>query len=277
MDSENSTANTLTPTQSTPFLPPVLNVTNSDHVAAAVPVITPFTPPVTTHMAATPMVTNPASDITCVCFLVDESGSMHTIEGSTKTNIQECRQKLSADGECFFSLYTFSSGYPNDPESTLNVRLNYINSTEDLEFEYMPGGMTALYDAQMVGINHLRNRIQDMDVAVRPSKIIFVTITDGEENDSQNYTSAQVRERINYLKDNEDWQFVYIGANQDSFHSAGQLGVNARGTLNYSATDEGISFAMESCSRAISSYRRNMSQEVEFTENTEVDAQDNAQ
>ena len=277
MESENSTAKTFTPSQSTTFMPPVIAVTNSASVAAAVPAATPIVPPMEASVATEPLTTNPATDITQVCFLVDESGSMHSIEDSTKANIIECKQKLSADGECYFSLYTFSSGYPNNPENTLNVRIDCVNSTEDLAFEYMPGGMTALYDAQMVGINHLRNRIQGMDVAIRPSKIIFVTITDGEENDSQNYTSAQVKERINHLKDNEDWQFAYIGANQDSFRSAGQLGVNAGGTLNYSATDEGISFAMKSCSRAISSYRRNMSQNVEFTENTEDTNQDDAQ
>ena len=271
MESESYITKTLTPKQPIPFVSPVIADTNSVSDTDL------FVPPVATPAAETPAATNPVTDITCVCFLVDESGSMQTIKDRTKTNIQECRQKLSADGKCFFSLYSFSSGFPNDPESTLNVRLDYVNSTEDQEFEYVPGGMTALYDAQMVGINHLYERIQGMEEAVRPSKIIFVTITDGEENDSRNYTSAQVRTRINHLKENEDWQFAYIGANQDSFHSAEQLGVNAGGTLNYSATDEGISFAMESCSRAISSYRRNMSQEVEFTENTEVDAQDNAQ
>jgi len=261
MDSENSSATTLTPAHSDTFVIPVIAVTNSTSVAATVPIVIP--------VATEPLTTNPDTDITHVCFLVDESGSMRSIEDSTKTNILECKQKLSADGECYFSLYTFSSGFANDPGSTLNIRLDCVNSTEDLAFEYMPGGMTALLDGQMVGINHLHERIQSMEEAVRPSKIIFVTITDGEENDSQNYTSAQVRARINHLKDNENWQFAYIGANQDSFRSAGQLGVNAGGTLNYSATDEGISFAMKSCSRAISSYRRNESQEVEFTENTE--------
>ena len=46
------------------------------------------------------------------------------------------------------------------------------------------------------------------------------------------------------------------------------------GTLNYIATDEGIGSAMRSCSKAINSFRRTESQEVEFTEQ---DREENSQ
>jgi len=202
----------------------------------------------------------PDSEITCICFLLDESGSMHTIQESTKSSIMECKQKLSEDGECYFSLYTFSSGY-EDINDTLSIQIDYINSDEEFEFGYHPGGMTALFDGQMAGVNRLYHKIQDFEHP--PHKVIFVTVTDGEENDSYTYNSTEVKERIQHLQDTEQWQFVYLGANQDSFHSAGQLGVHTHGTQNYTASDEGISLAMRHVSRAISTYRRNASQIVD--------------
>tara|TARA_Y100000590_G_scaffold464351_1_gene633570 strand:+ start:48 stop:701 length:654 start_codon:yes stop_codon:yes gene_type:complete len=194
-------------------------------------------------------------EITSICFLLDESGSMNSIKESTKSSILECIQKFSQDGECFISLYTFSSGY-NNPNEVLIERLHYVNSNEHIEFEYCPGGMTALYDAQMCAIQQFDHTINEHKTTIVPDKIIFITITDGEENDSFTYTAENLKRIINEKK-TQGWQFMYIGANQDAFHSAGQMGIRAHGSQNYEATDEGIATVMRNVSRAISAYRTN--------------------
>ena len=201
--------------------------------------------------------------ITCICLLLDESGSMGTIKDSVKRSILECKQKLSADGECYFSLYTFSSGN-EDINNTLIIKIDYINSDEEFEFDYLPGGMTGLYDAQMAGVNRLYHKIKNLPKPHQPNKVVFVTVTDGEENDSCIYNSTEVKTKIQYLQDTEQWQFVYLGANQDSFDSARQLGVSGGGTQNYVASDEGISLVMRNVSRAISAYRTSTSTTVDM-------------
>ena len=207
-----------------------------------------------------------ATELTCVCFLIDESGSMESIEDSTKMSIHECAQKLSADGNCIFSLHTFNSGNPEDVNQTIQIQLDCVDTKDDIEFDYEPSGMTALFDAQMVSMNHLYEQIMNAPEEERPSKIIVVTVTDGNENDSSTYTNTEVRIRINELKNTYGWNFIYIGANQDAFLSAANIGVQEEAALNYQATDEGIESAMRSVSRAISSYRRTESLIVEFTQ-----------
>lgn len=82
--------------------------------------------------------------------------------------------------------------------------------------------MTALLDA--VGktirridlIGHTRNKAMG-------NKVLFVIITDGKENYSEEYTYADVKKLIKDRQENAGWEFIFLGANIDAAAEAENL------------------------------------------------------
>jgi hypothetical protein len=74
----------------------------------------------------------------------------------------------------------------------------------------------------------------------RPSKVIIVIITDGEENASKEFSKDQVSKMIKHQTDAYQWEFVYIGANQDAFKNANSMGINISNVTNFDANSRGV-------------------------------------
>ena len=89
----------------------------------------------------------------------------------------------------------------------------------------------------------------------KPDRVLFVTITDGEENSSRTYTSTYLKELIESQKKDFNWNFVYLGANQDSFGVASEFGINMTCTANYHASEDGISNMTSSLSASTKAFR----------------------
>ena len=146
--------------------------------------------------------------------LLDQSGSMHAMgnEPIQAVNGFVEEQKRGRDpstyDNVFFSLYTFDNSVKNVYNK---VKLSEVQPYNEFE----PGGMTALYDA----IHQTAN-----DLANQEGKINIIIITDGANNAGQ-HTLRETRKLI-ADKTKEGWNFVYLGANQDSFASGSQLSVN---------------------------------------------------
>lgn len=58
------------------------------------------------------------------------------------------------------------------------------------------------------------------------------------------------------LRHRFDWEFFFIGANQDAALTAGEMGINADRSLDMAASSEGAREAYASTSRNISQARR---------------------
>ena len=78
------------------------------------------------------------------------------------------------------------------------------------------GGGTALLDAIGCTMEKIcavqKQTVEDY----RAEKVLFVIITDGEENSSRKYSVAQIKERIEHQKEKHGWEFVFFGANMDA-------------------------------------------------------------
>ena len=126
---------------------------------------------------------------------------------------------------------------------------------------FKPRGNTALVDAVCLSIKRAEARTSGRE---DHTKMVMVVITDGQENRSQEYTSVQMREMI-AAKQAKDWQFIYLGANQDAFVEAGKynmaggqgyvgagnvasgaVGSGALSAFGYAATTAGIAQAIAS-------------------------------
>jgi hypothetical protein len=107
-----------------------------------------------------------------------------------------------------------------------------------------------LLDAIAKSVNSFEIDYNSMDENKRPEKVLFVIVTDGEENSSKEFSRKQVFGIIETVKRDHKWGFTFVGANQDSFAEAGSLGIDRGSTLNYVSTAKGV----RNMSRSVSNY-----------------------
>lgn len=160
---------------------------------------------------------------TLVAVVVDESGSMATMksdaEGAYKHFLDAQRD---GPGEAKLIRYHFSTVHFGSEHDLCDI-------AEAPGMALHPRGGTPLLDS----VAKVIAQVDDLDYAAKANKIIVV-ITDGEENSSREFSKAQLR-RLIEEKTAAGWDFVFLGANQDSFTEAGGLGFAQGNITNYNA------------------------------------------
>ena len=116
----------------------------------------------------------------------------------------------------------------DDEYEILYERKPIEDVSELTENEYYVRGCTALLDAIGKTITTLNHKIEN--------KVLFVIMTDGMENASVEYSKPQIRNMIN----NHTWEFIFIGADIDSYSEAGSIGIRKSRVANYSKSKEGV-------------------------------------
>jgi len=119
---------------------------------------------------------------------------------------------------------------------------------------FVPRGMTAMYDAIGSTIDAVYSKWKD-SASERPDKVIFLIMTDGQENSSKEYTQKTVFESIAKRKEEDKWAFLFIGANIDTMSVGGGMGVSAGNTMSYSNTDRGVNTAYLNVSASVTNFR----------------------
>jgi uncharacterized protein YegL len=163
------------------------------------------------------------------------------------------------EGEAALTVATFSSTY------TLAHDFTPLKNVKDFTVEdYKTGGYTALLDAIGNTINATGAKLAAMAEEDRPSKVIFVIITDGAENYSRLFTRSQIFDMITHQREKYSWEFVFLGADQNAIQEGMSLGVTAHNSMAYVADSVGIYSNYATISSNISSYRSGDLQQVNF-------------
>ena len=204
-------------------------------------------------------------NFTSINVIIDASGSMHHLTSDTIGNFNSFLAEQQAfPGEAVFTLCTFNTDY------RLVHDFVKIASVSDLDDKsYRPGGWTALLDAVGTTIDSVGRKLAAMPEEERPSKVIFLIITDGEENRSHRYTREQIKSMVEHQKDVYSWEFVFMGANIDAITTGTSLGISAQNTLNYAATSAGTHQLYRSVSENMSTYRGSRSSRADFFNQTQ--------
>ena len=202
------------------------------------------------------------SGLTYLIFVIDRSGSMASIRddmiGGFNTFIKT--QKDAKLGDCKVFAYKFDNIY-----ETMFEDID-INDVPQLDRNtYVPRDMTALYDAVATTIDSIGTRLAAMKEEDRPEKVLVVTITDGEENASRKFNQQNVADRIKTQREQFNWDFAYIGANQDSWQVGSSIGYQAGTTLDYVADSQGTAFAFQKLCASTSNYRGTKGAKFAFT------------
>ena len=197
-------------------------------------------------------------DYTHIIFLIDRSGSMSLIKTDMEGGIaQFLKEQKELPGKCTLTAAQFDVHYD------LMYSLVNLESVDTIKIN--PRGGTALIDSMVRLISDAGKELSALPEEERPAKVLFVTITDGEENASREFTNAQLAEKIAHQEKVYNWQFTYIGANQDAFSVANKVGVRSEKTMNYQATTRGVGKMFSKLSAASSRYRNDDSQAALFS------------
>ncbi len=185
--------------------------------------------------------------------LLDRSGSMRGLRQAVidGTNLFLDEQRDGA-GECRLTLALFDSSEP----FKLVVDDAPIAETPALDHRvYQPRGGTPLYDALGALITRAERRILRRREAGWPAEEQMVVVyTDGLENASTDFTRQEIFEMISERQE-ADWTFVFLGANQDAYATGRGLGIPRGNISNWESSAEGARLAQRSTSRAISERR----------------------
>ena len=180
--------------------------------------------------------------------VLDETGSMQFIKDRTISCFNEYLTGLYPRGKsCHMTLIKFNSAKTDMLCNNVPVK-DVPKLTQE---NYQPKHSTPLFDAVGAAIMSIKTQIDKMSEKI---DVLFVVITDGEENDSRQYNREKV---VDLIKEQEKagWTFAYLGANQDSWKSASSLGyTHAASVADFNADDNGVTAAINNLASSTNQY-----------------------
>lgn len=162
-----------------------------------------------------------------VSFLLDMTGSMNSVKDATISGFNEYIGSLKArKADIRFTLTLFNS----DCIKTLYKGVPLADVKPLDAATYQPDSTTPLYDA-------IGRTIHETQTSLTGDKeeVLFVTMTDGHENASHEYSQQKVFDLVK-SKEKDGWTLAFLGANMDSWQVGKSVGVVAQDSaMNYNA------------------------------------------
>jgi len=161
-------------------------------------------------------------------------------------------EQIRNGADARMTIVQFDSQDPQDV-TIWGAPLPEITHLDSQTFE--PRGGTPLLDATGLLIGRtMVDQSARIAAGLQAEDIIFVTITDGEENQSHEFNLAQIRELIE--KRTEDgWSFIYLSAGIDAYADAAQMGIHSGDTQQWKRDGKNARLAFSSTSDAVSNMR----------------------
>ena len=172
-----------------------------------------------------------------VVFILDRSGSMGGTESDTiggyNSYIDDLKNKEAKITTVLF-----------DNEYEMITKRQDVKEVKKLtKKQYFVRGCTALLDAIGKTIKYMEKE--------KSEKVLFIITTDGYENASHEFNKEQIKEMI---QGHKDWEFMYIGADIDSYSEGQSLGIDSTNIANYKKDKKGISKLFKAMGRASSCF-----------------------
>ena len=172
-----------------------------------------------------------------VVFILDRSGSMGGTESDTiggyNSYIDDLKNKEARITTVLF-----------DNEYEMITKRQDVKEVKKLtKKQYFVRGCTALLDAIGKTIKYMEKE--------KSEKVLFIITTDGYENASHEFNKEQIKEMI---QGHKDWEFMYIGADIDSYSEGQSLGIDSSNIANYKKDKKGISKLFKAMGRVSSCF-----------------------
>jgi hypothetical protein len=186
---------------------------------------------------------------TALMLIIDRSGSMSSIRDDMVGGLNGLlEEQKKQPGLLTVSVVSFDNA----------VELPHrMAAPSGVTVELDPRGATALYDAMGFGINTMASDIDALPEHAKPSTVQIIVVTDGEENASGEYSGKLIKKLVTEKTKSENWDFVFLGANQDAVMKAAELGIGEGSALTYDAGADGVQNMASSANRYMSDRRQN--------------------
>lgn len=205
--------------------------------------------------------TNP--DYTHLILVVDRSGSMQAVVKDAQGGIEHLLEEQAAnkDDKITITITEF--------DNEINSVVRFADPAK-ISYSLEPRGSTALLDAVGQEINMTGIDLSNIKEEDRPGKVLFVVVTDGEENSSREFHLDKLRDMIRHQRENYNWQFQFVGADEAAWQGDA-LGMS---TTRYAGDATGTQAVYSALSAGVGVYRKaspqaKFSMEEDLTEESE--------
>jgi hypothetical protein len=179
-----------------------------------------------------------------IIFVIDRSGSIRQILADMQGGFDQfVTDQQAVPLETTASLYQF-----DDKHDQL---FSFAALSELKSYKIVPRGMTRLLDALGTAFVKEGEALAALPEDQRPGTVIMLIASDGLENDSREYTKAQVAAMTTEQQEKYGWVIVYNGANQDAFAESGSIGIAAAAVMDFEATPAGTRSTWDSASSMV--------------------------
>lgn len=157
---------------------------------------------------------------THITMVVDRSGSMGSLRveanGGIKSFIDKQKECV---GTASLTIFDFDDHFEE------KVSLDNIN--DFTSYDLVPRGMTALHDSVCKAINITGQRLSNLPENERPGLVLFMVVTDGQNNASREFSKDQMVEMIKHQTDKYNWQFTFLCSDPTTANIAKSAGADA--------------------------------------------------
>ena len=162
---------------------------------------------------------------TIVNFILDETGSMTSCRSQTISGFNEYIKTLQKKaGNILMSLTKF-----NSEKVEIVYAATPIKKVPELtEATFSPAALTPLYDA-------IGQTIRAVEKESEKAKVLMVIMTDGYENASKEFVQKTIFDLIKKKQDEDDWTFVFLGADQDAWEAGQKLGLHRGNVMSFAS------------------------------------------
>ncbi len=185
-------------------------------------------------------------NLTDITVLLDRSQSMTKRKQEAEDGLNAfVKSQQEQEGRANFTFIKFDDHY--------EVALDAVDIQNVEKCALEPRGCTALLDALGKAIVNTGERLKNMHEKYRPGLVVICVITDGHENSSREFTKSRIKEMIEEQTEKYNWQFTFLGADQDAFTEGAAMGFQVDTILNYS--NENTEQVFGSISRNVNTMR----------------------
>ena len=172
------------------------------------------------------------------------------------------QEQLDTPGDANLSLLLFDNEFLSLYSSTP------LEDVRDLTTEdYVPRGSTALLDAIGLTIESLGQKLAILPEEERPGTVIVAIFTDGYENASTRFTFEKIQKMITHQRTNYQWEFLFLGANEDAIATATRMGIDRSMSAEVQYSRAGVYSSSKSFSRKVRAMRE---QGMDLQENPDL-------
>jgi uncharacterized protein YegL len=188
-------------------------------------------------------------DLTEIVAILDCSGSMILLTDETISGYNAfIDEQKKAPGEAKLTTVIFNSAIEK-----LYDRVDIQKVKPLTEKEYHAQGMTALLDAIGQSVDDLGKKLAATPEEERPSKVVVMILTDGEENSSNRYSHERIKEMIDIQRNTYSWEFIFLAKDIQTVDYAQSMGIS--NSMMYCASPIGTQTAYRSLSKSIMGFR----------------------